>query len=104
MLNDLQREGLRALVLAFVVASVAGSLMISRFPYLSGKDFNLNRRVPFALLVLIPLAFILVGSSPPEMLFGLFGLYALSGPMLWAWHRIARGRRGAAQASAGKRK
>jgi CDP-diacylglycerol--serine O-phosphatidyltransferase len=104
MLNDLQREGLRALVLAFVVATVAGSLMISRFPYLSGKDFNLNKRVPFALLVLIPLAFILVGSSPPEMLFGLFGLYALSGPLLWAWHRLARGRRGAAHAGAGKKK
>ena len=33
-------------------------------------------------------------ASPPEMLFGLFGLYALSGPLLWAWHRLTRGRRG----------
>jgi CDP-diacylglycerol--serine O-phosphatidyltransferase len=101
MLNDLQREGLRALILAFAVATVAGSLMISRFPYLSGKDFNLNRRIPFAFMVLIPLGFILVGSSPPEMLFGFFGLYALSGPLLWAWHRIARGRRGGPHAGGG---
>jgi len=43
--------------------------------------------------VLIPLAFILVGSSPPEMLFGLFGLYALSGPLLWLWRRVRRRRR-----------
>ncbi len=103
-LNDLQREGLRALVLAFVVATLAGSLMISRFPYVSGKDFNLNQRIPFALLVLVPLGFIVVGSSPPEMLFGLFGLYALSGPLLWAWHRAARGRRGATHGGAGPRK
>jgi CDP-diacylglycerol--serine O-phosphatidyltransferase len=94
MLNDLQREGLRALVLAFVVATVAGGLMVSRFPYLSGKDFNLNRRIPFAFLLLVPLGFVVVGSSPPEMLFGLFGLYALSGPLLSVWHRIARARRG----------
>jgi CDP-diacylglycerol--serine O-phosphatidyltransferase len=101
MLNDMQREGLRALVLGFVVASVAGSLMISRFAYVSGKDFNLNRRVPFALLVLVPLGFIIVGSSPPEMLFGLFGLYALSGPLMWAWHRATRGRRGVPHGDSG---
>ena len=93
MLNELQREGLRALVLAFVVATVAGLLMVSRFPYLSGKDFNLNRRLPFAFLLLVPLGFVLVGSSPPEMLFGLFALYALSGPSFWAWRRFSRGRR-----------
>ena len=93
MLNDLQREGLRALVLAFVVATLAGVLMVSRFPYLSGKDFNLNRRLPFAFLLLIPLGFVVVGSSPPEMLFGLFALYALSGPLYWAWRKATRSRR-----------
>jgi CDP-diacylglycerol--serine O-phosphatidyltransferase len=95
MLNDLQREGLRALVLAFVVATVAGLLMVSRFPYLSGKDFNLNRRLPFAFMLLVPLGFVLVGSSPPEMLFGLFALYALSGPAFWVWRRFTRGGRAA---------
>ncbi len=93
MLNDLQREGLRALILAFVVAFVAGALMVSRFPYVSGKDFDWSRRVPVAVLVLIPLGFVLVGSSPPEMLFGLFGIFALSGPALWLWHRTRRGQR-----------
>ncbi len=90
MLADLQREGLWALILAFVVALTAGALMVSRFPYFSGKDFDPNRRIPFAVLLLIPLGFVLVGLSPPEMLFGLFGLYALSGPALWAWHRMFR--------------
>jgi CDP-diacylglycerol--serine O-phosphatidyltransferase len=93
MLNDMQREGLRALILAFVVALVAGGLMVSRFPYISGKDFDWNKPVPVAMLVLIPLGFVLVGSSPPEMLFGLFALFALSGPALWAWHRLRRGQR-----------
>jgi len=93
MLNDLQREGLRALILAFAVAFIAGSLMVSRFPYLSGKDFNLNRRLPFAFLLLIPLGFVLVGLSPPEMLFGLFAAFALSGPLLWLWRKLLRTRR-----------
>jgi CDP-diacylglycerol--serine O-phosphatidyltransferase len=93
MLNDLQREGLWALILAFAVALIAGSLMVSRFPYLSGKDFNLSRRVPFAFMLLVPLGFVIVGSSPPEMLFGLFGVYALSGPAVWLWRRVTRSRR-----------
>jgi CDP-diacylglycerol--serine O-phosphatidyltransferase len=93
MLNDMQREGLRALVLAFAVALVAGALMVSRVPYFSGKDFNVNRRIPMAVLLLVPLGFVIVGSSPPEMLFGMFGLYALSGPLLWLWHRASRTRR-----------
>jgi CDP-diacylglycerol--serine O-phosphatidyltransferase len=93
MLNDLQREGLWALILAFAVALIAGSLMVSRFPYLSGKDFNLSRRVPFAFMLLVPLGFVIVGSSPPEMLFGLFAVYALSGPAVWLWRRVTRSRR-----------
>jgi len=97
MLADMQKEGLRALVLAFAVALIAGGLMVSRFAYVSGKDFNWRRRIPFAMLLLVPLGFIIVGSSPPEMLFGLFGLYALSGPLLWLWHKTKRGRRSAAQ-------
>jgi CDP-diacylglycerol--serine O-phosphatidyltransferase len=93
MVNAVHREGMRDLVLLFAVALIAGALMVSRFPYLSGKDFNLNRPIPFAFLLLMPVGFVLVGSSPPEMLFGLFALYAASGPLLWAWRRVTRGRR-----------
>jgi len=93
MMNDLQREGIWPLVLAFAVAFIAGSLMVSRFPYLSGKDFDLKQRIPFAFLLLVPLGFVIVGSSPPEMLFGLFGIFALSGPTIWAWRKLTRGRR-----------
>jgi len=93
MQNDMQREGLRALVLAFLVALVAGALMVSRFPYLSGKDFHWNKRVPFAVMLLIALGFIVVSSSPPEVLFSLFAVFALSGPLHWAYRRITRSHR-----------
>ena len=93
MMNDLQREGIWPLILAFAVAFVAGGLMVSRFAYLSGKDFNLNQRIPYAFLLLVPLGFVVVGSSPPEMLFGLFALFAASGPALWLWRRVSKSRR-----------
>jgi CDP-diacylglycerol--serine O-phosphatidyltransferase len=101
MLADLQREGLRALVLAFAVALIAGSLMVSRFAYLSGKDLDPRLRIPVAFIVLVPLGFVLVGSSPPEMLFGLFAVYASSGPVMWAWRRFRRSRRAARSAGPG---
>ena len=92
MVADLQREGLRALVLIFAVALLAGSLMVSRFRYLSGKDLDPKMRVPVAFMVLVPLGFVLVGSSPPEMLFALFAVYASSGPVLAIWRRFRRRR------------
>jgi CDP-diacylglycerol--serine O-phosphatidyltransferase len=99
MLADLEREGLRALILAFVVAMVAGALMVSRFRYLSGKDLDPKMRIPVAFMVLVPLGFVLVGSSPPEMLFSLFAVYAASGPLFWAWRRLRKSRRGATRTS-----
>jgi CDP-diacylglycerol--serine O-phosphatidyltransferase len=93
MMSDWEVDGLVALMLAFAVALITGGLMVSRFPYVSGKDFDFGRRVPFAVLLLIPLGFVVVGSSPPEMLFGMFGLYGLSGPLAWGWRRLFRSRR-----------
>ena len=77
------------------MALIAGSLMVSRFRYLSGKDLDPRMRIPVAFTVLVPLGFVLVGSSPPEMLFALFAVYASSGPLWWAWRRLRRGRRDA---------
>jgi len=76
------------------LAFVAGSLMVSRFRYVSGKDIDPKMRIPVAFIVLVPLGFVLVGSSPPEMLFAAFALYASSGPLLWLGRRMRRGRRG----------
>jgi CDP-diacylglycerol--serine O-phosphatidyltransferase len=59
----------------------------------SGKDLDPRMRVPVAFMVLVPLGFVLVGSSPPEMLFLLFALYASSGPLFWLLRRLRRGRR-----------
>lgn len=97
MMADRELDGLVALSLAFAVALIAGALMVSRFAYLSGKDFNWRRRVPTAALLLVPLSFLVVGSSPPEMLFGTFSLYALSGPVTWLWRRLFRARRAVPQ-------
>ena len=65
--------------LAAVMALLGGLTMVSNFRYYSGKEINLRKSVPFFVILLIVLAFILVSTSPPEVLFVVFVLYGLSG-------------------------
>jgi CDP-diacylglycerol--serine O-phosphatidyltransferase len=65
--------------LAAFVALFGGLTMVSNFRYYSGKEINLRKSVPFFVILLVVLAFILVSTSPPEVLFGVFALYGLSG-------------------------
>jgi CDP-diacylglycerol--serine O-phosphatidyltransferase len=65
--------------LAAMVALFGGLTMVSNFRYYSGKEINLRKSVPFFVILLVVLAFILVSTSPPEVLFGVFALYGLSG-------------------------
>lgn len=64
----------------------AGISMVSNVKYHSFKQINLRKSVPFVVVILIVLFFVLVSYSPPEVLFGLFLLYALSGYVLWLWN------------------
>lgn len=79
--TEWQLTGLRALGLAFFVATLAGGLMVSNIKYVSIKNLNLGERVPFAYLLSIPLVFMLIAIDPPIVLFGLFLGYAASGPL-----------------------
>lgn len=76
--------------LAWAVTVAAGLTMVSNLRYFSGKDFNLRKSVPFVVLLLIVLGFVLVSYSPPEVLFALFVIYGLSGYVGWAMRRMQR--------------
>ena len=64
---------------AAALALLGGLTMVSNFRYYSGKEINLRKSVPFFVILLIVLAFVLVSTSPPEVLFGAFILYVMSG-------------------------
>jgi CDP-diacylglycerol---serine O-phosphatidyltransferase len=89
-----REPGLIGLIAAFVVTATAGALMVSRFSYPSFKQFNLDRRIKFAYVIIVPLFFVLVASDPPTMLLSIFATYALSAPTLWLGRRIRRAIRG----------
>jgi CDP-diacylglycerol--serine O-phosphatidyltransferase len=79
--------GLGALVAGAALTAVTALLMMSRFAYVSFKDVNPGKRLRFAQLVVIPLVIIVIALEPPITVFGLFVLYAASGPAAWVWHR-----------------
>ena len=93
--------GLGGLIGAFAVTASAGALMVSSFSFPSFKQFNLDRRIKFVYILLVPVFFILIALEPATMLLSMFGTYALSAPLLWVGRRLRRATRGAPPASPG---
>ncbi len=69
-------------VLAAIVTMIAGLLMVLNVHYFSFKDMDFKNRVPFFVIVMVILSFVIVSWDPPVVLFVIAILYALSGPML----------------------
>ena len=65
------------LLLIYVLAV----LMVSTIPYYSFKELHLRHREPFWILVLGIIVMSLAIAEPQIMLFSIFSLYALSGPV-----------------------
>ncbi|HRH80273.1 MAG TPA: CDP-diacylglycerol--serine O-phosphatidyltransferase [Thiobacillaceae bacterium] len=73
--------------LAWPLTVFAGLSMVSNLPFYSGKDINLRRSVPFTMVLLMAMAFILVSVDPPIVLWLLFLAYSLSGYVLFVRRR-----------------
>jgi CDP-diacylglycerol---serine O-phosphatidyltransferase len=98
--SEWREPGLVGLISAFVITAVAGALMVSSFSYPSFKQFDLDRRIKFAYMILVPLFFVLIAIDPATMLLSMFSTYALSAPVLWVGRRIRRLFRSAPSAAA----
>jgi CDP-diacylglycerol--serine O-phosphatidyltransferase len=78
---------------ALVLTTAAGLLMVSNILYHSFKQIDFKGKVPFFAIVAVMLAFAVILSEPPIVLFGLFLAYTLSGPLL-ALKRLYKKRKG----------
>ena len=61
---------------------LAGILMVSSIRYYSFKELDLRNKVPFIVLLALVLLFALVAIEPSLILFSVFVVYAISGPLL----------------------
>lgn len=76
--------------LAFGFTVFAGLSMVSNVPFWSGKDINLRRSVPFAVVLAMVGVFLAISSYPEGVLFGLFVAYGLSGYVTALWRVVRR--------------
>lgn len=74
--------------ITFFITVYAGLTMVSNARFYSGKALDIRYRVPFGVMVLMLLTFVLVSTNPPLTLFGVFVTYSISGYVIWAWERI----------------
>ena len=68
-------------IIVALITGLAGLLMVSNFKYNSFKEVNWHGKVPFVALLLILLVFIVVATEPALVLFIVFALYAMAGPI-----------------------
>ena len=75
---------------ALILTTFIGLLMVSNFFFYSFKEVNFKGRVPFIALLLVVLAFAFASIDPPKILFLVFLLYSLSGPLFSILRRIRK--------------
>lgn len=90
--HDYEVAGTNLAWLACFVTITIGVLMVSNVRFYSFKELDLKGKVPFVAMLVVILVFVLVSLDPPQVLFGTFVLYSLSGPLVTGWLLLRRRR------------
>ena len=85
--------GAEVCFITLVMAVLVGLLMVSNFRYYSFKSLPMGDRVPFLWVLIGVLVLVPFFIDPPRVLFVVFTLYMLSGPVMTLWGRATRRRR-----------
>lgn len=68
-------------LIAAAVTLLAGLFMVLNVHYYSFKDMDFKNRVPFFVILMVILLFVIISWDPPVVLFVMAVLYAASGPV-----------------------
>jgi len=89
-------KGSEVAIFSLVITLCAGLLMVSNFRYYSFKEIDFKGKVPFFTLLVAVMGLVFISLDPPQVLFGLFLLYMISGLVLTIWgirqKRLHRGK------------
>jgi CDP-diacylglycerol--serine O-phosphatidyltransferase len=87
-------EGRYMAIPVVFIAILSAALMVSTIRYSSFKSVDFKGRVPFLTIVLAVFLIAALSLYPPEMLFSLFFIYVVSGPVttLWKLRKMKRQR------------
>lgn len=75
-------DGASLAVPVAIITTICGLLMVSNFRYHSFKEVDWKGNVPFVTILLMVLIIIMVASNPPLVLFPVFAIYMISGPIV----------------------
>lgn len=91
-LSDFGVNGGDISLLVGVLTALGGLLMVSNFRYYSFKDLDFKGRVPFFVILVVVLVFAVISSDPSRILWAIFVVYTLSGPVmsLWRWRKRSK--------------
>ncbi|MGB3725023.1 MAG: CDP-diacylglycerol--serine O-phosphatidyltransferase [Glaciecola sp.] len=78
---DYDIKGTDYSIIIALITGLSGLLMVSNFKYNSFKEVDWHGKVPFVALLLIMLVFIVVATAPSLVLFIVFILYTVAGPI-----------------------
>jgi len=84
--NQVEVTGLVAM-LAALITFAGAALMVVNIRYYSFKDLDFKNRVPFIVMILVVLIFVIVSWDPPIVLFAMAIMYASSGPLMAMYAR-----------------
>ena len=85
VLQDIGFTGNDVRWLAAALTVFAGLSMVSNLRFYSFKDFNLRKSVPFIVVFLMAMFFVVISSYPAGVLFMIFFGYSLTGYGLWLY-------------------
>lgn len=83
--SDFGLSGWIISIAAVAITVLIGILMVSKIRYRSFKDIDLKNNVTFFTILLLVLIIVLIAIAPAQILFIVFSLYALSGPVMTFW-------------------
>jgi CDP-diacylglycerol--serine O-phosphatidyltransferase len=86
--NGIKGEDVAMLALPVIV--FAGLMMVSNVSYYSFKDVDFHNKVPFMAMLVVVMIFVLASIDPPIVLFAVFMIYALSGPIISILRRFKK--------------
>lgn len=79
-------------LLSWAITVTAGALMVAdMIKYPNFKEIKFSERVPFTYVLVMVLGFLLVWFDPPRVLFAIFMVYILAGPVMYL-RKLATGR------------
>ena len=89
--HDITGDSIKSVIL--VITLFIALLKVSTIPFRSFKDFDARNRIPFLAIVIIVLVLAFVALDPPDVFLAVFGLYVLSGPVMYVVRKFKKRQR-----------